>query len=97
MAYYRHICQYGLAKFARFAENVWGVNGEGKTQEQIAAEGLDRMEDWMRELGLVMNIKDLGVTGDMIEGLAKSTLAMEGGYKVLTADEIVDVFKASMK
>lgn len=97
MAYYRHICPYGLAKFARFAANVWGVNDEGKTQKQMAAEGLSCMESWMQELGLVMNISDLGVTEDMLDGLAKSTLLMEGGYKVLTHDEIVEVFKASVR
>lgn len=97
MAYYRHICKFGLAKFVRFATNVWGVNTEDKTPEQIAAEGLDSMESWMKELGIVMNIRDLGVTGDMLDGLVKSTLVMEGGYKVLTQDEIADIFKASMQ
>ncbi len=97
MAYYRHILPYGLAKFARFAATVWGVNGTGKTPEHMAAEGLACMESWMRELGLAMNITDLGVTEDMLEGLAQSTLLMEGGYKVLTHDEIVNVFKTSMR
>lgn len=35
LAYYRHICPYGLAKFKRFAVNVWEVNPEGKTDEII--------------------------------------------------------------
>lgn len=96
MAYYRHICPYGLDKFVRFATNVWNVDAGDKTREQIAAEGLERMEQWMRELGLVMNIGALGVTEDMIEGVARSTLVMEGGYKVLTPEEIVDVLKASL-
>lgn len=96
MAYYRHICPFGLAKFARFAANVWGVDGANQTQEQLAAEGLTRMESWMKELGLVMHIKELGVTEEMIGDIAKSTLMMEGGYKVLTHDEIADVLKKSM-
>ena len=50
----------------------------------------------MKELGLVMNISDLGVTGDMIEGIADVTLVMDGGYKVLSRDEIVEVLKESM-
>lgn len=96
LAYYRHIMPYGLAKFVRFAKNVWNVDGKGKTDEQIANEGLDAMESWMKELGLVMNISDLGVTGDMIEGIADVTLVMDGGYKVLSRDEIVEVLKESM-
>ena len=56
MAYYRYICPYGLHKFRRFAVNVWNVDPEGKTDEQIAEEGLQCMERWMKEIGLIMNI-----------------------------------------
>ena len=97
LPYYRHIMPYGLQKFKRFAVNVWGVNPDGKTDEQVALEGLKAMEDWMNELGLVMNISDLGATEDMIEGIADSTLIMDSGYKVLSRDEVVEVLKASLK
>lgn len=96
MAYYRHICPYGLEKFVRFAINVWNITPDGKTQEQIAEEGLSAMETWMKELGLVMNIKELGVNENMLNGLADSTIIMEGGYKVLSHDEILRIFKESM-
>lgn len=95
-AYYRLIMPYGLAKFVRYAENVWDVRPEGKTDEQIAEEGLETMEKWMREIGLVMNLRDLGVTDDMTEGLADATFIMTGGYKVLTRDDVINIFKKSM-
>lgn len=94
-AYYRLIMPYGLPKFARFATAVWDVDAAGKTDEQIAAEGLERMETWMREIGLVMNVSELGVTDDMLEGIADASFVMDGGYHVLNHDEIVDVLKAS--
>lgn len=96
MAYYRYIYPYGLQKFVRFAKNVWGIDGTGKSDEQIAAEGLERMEAWMLELGLVMSIKDLGVTEDMLGGIADGTFIMDGGYRALGKDEIIDILKASM-
>lgn len=96
MAYYKLIMPYGLKKFVRYAVNVWGVNPAGKTDETIAEEGLAAMEAWMRRIGLVMNLTDLGVTEDMIDGIVKSTLIMEGGYKVLTQDEVREVLKNSL-
>lgn len=96
MAYYKYIMPYGLAKFKRFAENVWGVDPAGKSDEEVANEGLAAMENWMKELGLVMNITDLGVTPDMLEGLADATLIMDGGYKVLSREEVIDIFKNSL-
>ena len=96
LPYYRHIMPYGLAKFKRFAVNVWGVDAAGKTDEQVAQEGLAAMESWMKELGLAMNISELGATEEMVEGLADATLTMKGGYKVLGRDEIVAIFRESL-
>lgn len=96
MPYYRHILPYGAAKFARYAVNVWGVDQSGKTEREVAEEGLCRMETWMKKLGLVMNLTELGVTPDMIDGIASATLVMDGGYKVLTSDEIKEILKASL-
>ena len=96
LPYYRFIMPYGLAKFKSFAVNVWDVDAAGKTDEQIALEGLDAMESWMKELGLVMNITDLGASKDMIEGIANSTLILNGGYKSLNHEEIVQILKQSL-
>lgn len=96
LPYYRFIMPYGLAKFKRFAVNVWDVDAAGKTDEQVALEGLDAMESWMKELGLVMNITDLGASEDMIEGIANSTLILNGGYKSLNHEEIVQILKQSL-
>ena len=96
LPYYRHICPHGLKKFCRFAVNVWNVDAAGKTEEEIAAEGLSRMESWMKEIGLVMNITQLGVREEMLEGIADGTFIMQGGYHVLTHDERVEILKESM-
>ena len=96
MAYYRFIMPYGLAKFRRFAVNVWDVNPEGQSDEAVAEEGLVRMERYMRELGLVMDIRELGVTEEMLDGIAAGTFAMDGGYRAPDHDEIVEILKASM-
>lgn len=96
LAYYRHILPYGLKKFARFAVNVWNVRPEGKSDEQLADEGLAAMERWMRALGLVMNLTDLGVREDMIERLADVTVMRPGGYKRLDRADVMKIFKESL-
>lgn len=96
LPYYRFIMPYGLAKFVRFAKNVWGVDASGKTETQVAEEGLAAMESWMKELGLVMNITELGANEEMLEGLAQSTLILNGGYRVPDHDEIVSIFRNSL-
>ena len=96
MAYYHHIMEAGLPKFKRYALNVWNVDPQGKSDLEIANEGLKAMEAWMNEIGLVMNLTDLGVKEDMLEGIADGTFINQGGYKVLTHEEIVAILKESM-
>ena len=96
MAYYRHILPFGLAKFKRFAVRVWHVAAEGQTDEQIALDGLMAMENWMKHLGLVMDLSTLGVTEDMLDGIVKATIIMDGGYKKLTPKEVKAILHKSM-
>ena len=96
LPYYRFILPYGMQKFKKFAINVWNVDPAGKTDKQIAEEGLSAMESWMNELGLVMSLTELGATEDMLEGIAGGTLIMPGGYKVLDHNDVMKILKESL-
>ena len=96
LPYYRKIMSFGLKKFARCAVNVWGVNPEGKSDTQLADEGLKAFESWMKDIGVVLSVKELGVTPEMYEGIADATFLLEGGYKKLTRGEVIEILKESM-
>lgn len=96
LAYYRYIMPYAVHKFKRFAVNVWGVDTDGKTDEQVALDGLSAMENWMKELGLVMSVSEFGVTEDMLEKMVESTIILEGGYKAMEHEDILKVLEMSM-
>lgn len=96
LPYYRHIMPYGLNKFKRFATNVWNIDAEGKTDQQVAEEGLLAMESWMKELGVVMNISELGADESMLDKIADAVIIMTGGYKTLSRDEIIEIFRESL-
>ena len=96
LPYYRYILSYGLPKFKRFAENVWGVQAAGKTDEQVAQEGLACMEAWMKEIGVAMSIRELGADETMLDDLADATMILDGGYKKLGRQEIIEIFRESL-
>ena len=96
LAYYRFILDAGLSKFARFAVNVWNIDPQGKSEKELALAGLEAMERWMKELGVAMNIRELGVTEDMLDGIADATFLMSGGYKVLNRDDVIEILRASL-
>lgn len=96
LPYYRFIMADGLAKFKRYAINVWNVDPSGKTDEQLAEQGLDAMEAFMREIGVSLSIAELGVTQDMIPAIAQNSFILSGGYRTLTKEEIETILKQSM-
>ena len=85
-----------MKKFSRLAQNVWNVVSDGKSEKEVALEGLELMESWMRQLGLSMNITDCGANESMLEGIADACPINEGGYVVPTRDDVIEVLRRSL-
>ncbi|MBR0170715.1 MAG: iron-containing alcohol dehydrogenase [Bacteroidales bacterium] len=96
LPYYRHVMRDGLHQFVRFAVNVWGVRPEGKSDEQVATEGLGCLEAWMKEIGVVMHSSELGVTEQNLQQVADAVLILPVGYRTLTREEVMEILKESM-
>lgn len=90
--YYRYIYKFGLPKFVRFANNIWHIDSNGKTDEQIALEGIAHLESFFRELGIPSTLREVGTTEEMLPQIAKSTIP-GGGYKKMNDDDILAVLK----
>ncbi len=95
LPYYRMVMPYGLTKFVRFAENVWDVDPTGKTDAQIAEEGMQRFEAWMDEMGAVKHVSELGLTPQMFDDVIAGTFLLDGGYKKLTPDDVRQILVES--
>lgn len=96
LAYYRTQMEAGAKKFALFAEVVWGITREGKSDMEMAEAGLQAMEAWMKQLGLAMNLTTLGATPEMVDDIVNGTFILTGGYKVLTKEDVKQVVLASL-
>lgn len=96
LPYYRTIMENGLQKFARFARTVWDIETSKMTEQQAAEAGLSAMENWMKEIGVVMSLRELGTTEDMLDGIADATFLLDGGYKALTREEVIQILKEAL-
>ena len=55
------------------------------------------MKAWMQEIGLVLSLRELGTTEDMLDGIAEGTFLLRGGYKPeLTTAEVREILAESM-
>ena len=92
-AYYRYIYRDGLHRFVRYAKHIWGVEDNGRGDEAIALEGINRLEAFIAELGIPATLREVGATEDMLPLIANST-ALGGGYKQLNAEDVLAILKA---
>ena len=51
----------------------------------------------MREIGVAMNITELGASEAMIPDLVKATFRLNGGCKQLTEEEVAERFRQSLQ
>ena len=94
--YYRMIYKDGLSKFVRFAENVWGIARDGRSDEELALAGVEALADFIKEIGLPTSFKTLGVSlsDETLRQIADSCGLSAGSYKKLTHDDVYEIFCA---
>lgn len=91
--YYKHIYRYGLAKFARFAREVWYIDETNKTEEELALAGIEALSNFIKDSHMVTKLRDLGATKEMLPLIANSCDIETSGYKILTKEEILSILE----
>lgn len=81
-----------MQKFVRFAKNVWNISSTGKTDEEVALEGIEKLAEFIKELGIPTTLRELGATQEMLPLIAKSAIK-GGGYKKMEENDILAVLK----
>lgn len=90
---YRHIYKSGAARFARFAQNVWGIAPKS-SDEETAAAGIDALAAFIKEIGLLTTFTELGIPADTdFRAITDSTNVTAGCCKKLTRDEICEILQ----
>ena len=91
--YYRHIYRDGLPKFVRFAQQVWGLSREGRSDEELALAGIEALASFIREIGLPTTLKELGADRAQLPEIADSCGISQGSYRTMTHEEILQIFE----
>lgn len=91
---YRHMYKDGVKQFARMAEKVWEIPAAGKTQEELAAAGIDALADFIREVGLPTSFTEMGITDkSVLKKVADTCNLTAGCCKKLSREEILEILE----
>lgn len=81
----RYNVKENTPRLARFAAKVWGVDGAFYDMEQAALEGVIRMENFFRSIGMPIRFKDANIDPSRIDEMAKRVVHFGpiGNYRKL--------------
>ena len=89
---YRHMIPEAKAQFARMAANVWGIDPEGKSEEDLAKAFVDALSSFIKEIGLPTTFAEMGISEDTdYKAIADSTILTGGCAKKFTKEELLEV------
>ena len=89
---YRHIYKENISKFARYALEVWKVDGANLSDEEIAEKGIEKLESFIKEIGMPITLTEINCADkDMLRKVADSSNITKGCCKQLTHDEIYEI------
>ena len=96
-AWCRYVMKHNIARFCRFAEKVWGISGEGLTQQQHAEKGVEAAQAYFVSLGMPKDLKAFGVDPDRLPEMAEKcsfngqrTL---GGLHTLNTEDMLNIYR----
>lgn len=93
-AYYLHTYRSAVGKFARFAREVWGVEDNTLSDEELSVKGIEELKLFIKKLGLPVNFHELGgISKDVIDKVADTTYIMDTNCERLTREIIVEILE----
>jgi alcohol dehydrogenase len=90
-------------RFARFAEQVAGVQADGRSVKETARMGIDRFEEFLRSIGCPTRLSELGIGEEKLDTYAEDTLRIMNdgngrlpGRPAMSREDIVDVLRSAL-
>ena len=97
-AWMEYVKSFGIQRFARFAERVWGV-APGGSPESMADEGISRYRAWLKSIGLPLTFAELGARPEDIPLLA-ANLHLNGNtlgaFRPLSEADVREILKLAV-
>ena len=102
-AWMRFAAKTRPARFAQFAQRIFGLSAAGRDEAELAKEGIDRFEAFLRSIGCPTRLSQLGIGDTLLARYARDTVAIlhdeEGrlpGRPPMSEEDIVAVLHSAL-
>ncbi|MGG4489948.1 iron-containing alcohol dehydrogenase [Metabacillus idriensis] len=94
----RHTLDENVERFKQVAERVFNVDPEGKSDRDIALEGIDKLSEFWSSLGAPNRLADYDITDEKLDLIADKAMANGefGNFKKLNKEDVLAILRASL-
>jgi len=94
----KHVLDENVSRFAQLAVRVFDVDPTGKTERDVALEGIERLRAFWSSLGAPSRLADYGIGEENLELMADKAMAFGefGRFKTLNRDDVLAILRASL-
>jgi len=92
-AWMKYVYKINVNRFVQYAKKVWDVETNLSDPEATALEGIKRLEQFFKSIGLPTTLKELDIPSDRFEEMAQKCVKFTpiGGLKRMTSEDIVNI------
>jgi len=94
-AWMKHVYKYNVPRFAQFAARVWSVDDNFYSMESMALEGIKKLTDFYREIGLPVSLKEAKIPADRFKEMAEKAVKL-GSIKKMTTEDIYEIYNLAV-
>ncbi|WP_226035566.1 iron-containing alcohol dehydrogenase [Aquibacillus saliphilus] len=94
-----YVVDENIGRFKQLALRVFDVDPSGKSDRDIAVEGIQEVRKFWNSIGAPSKLSDYDITDDSIEIMAEKTVIARseyGNFKKLNKDDSAAIFRASL-
>ncbi|PEW66417.1 NADH-dependent alcohol dehydrogenase [Bacillus cereus] len=94
----KHVVEENVSRFKQFAIRVFNVETDGKTEREIALEGIQALRQFWTSIEAPVTLSDYAIGENEIDLMVDKAMAYGefGNFKKLNKDDVLSIYKASL-
>lgn len=96
-AWMEYVYKKGIPRFKRYAINIWNVTTDGKTDEEIAWEGIVKTKEYFKKIGAPVSLTEVNIPKEDIDKIASQSILDENGsYIKITKEDAKKILELAI-
>ncbi|WRP05884.1 iron-containing alcohol dehydrogenase [Rossellomorea aquimaris] len=94
----KHNLKVNPARFAQLAERVFNVDPAGKSEEEVALEGIEKLREFWTSIGAPSRLADYDIDDSQLDLMADKAMVNGefGNFNKLNKDDVLAILRASL-